>query len=72
MTESENDSVDKPVSEGDVKEVEVENTGDEGDGMVWFDNFVVFINGVDKGYTGKIKITSVGTDFGFAEPLDNN
>lgn len=60
----------KPVQEGDVLEVEVEEEGDQGDGLVRIDGFVVFVEGASRGYSGDVEITNVGPDFGFAEAIE--
>jgi predicted RNA-binding protein with TRAM domain len=58
---------DKPVDEGDVVEVEIEDLGSKGDGIARIDGFVIFVPGgeVDESY--EVEVTSVGRKFAFAE-----
>jgi len=58
--------VDAPVSEGDVIEAEVVDEGDEGDGIVRVDGFVVFVEGADEGETVEARVTEVTPRFGRA------
>lgn len=61
------EDLDKPVSEGETVELEVEDLGSKGDGIARVEGFVVFVPGgeVDKRYN--VEITSVGRKFAFAE-----
>jgi len=65
-TEEEQD-FDKPVSEGDVVEVEVDDLGSKGDGIARVEGFVVFVPGGEVGETYEVEVNSVGNKFGFAE-----
>jgi len=58
---------DKPVSEGDIVEVEIDDLGSKGDGIARVEGFVVFVPGgeVDEKYD--VEVTSVGNKFAFAE-----
>ena len=58
---------DKPVDEGDVVEVEVDDLGSKGDGIARVDGFVVFVPGGEVGETYEVEVTSVGRKFAFAE-----
>lgn len=58
---------DKPVSEGETVEVEVEDLGEKGDGIARVDGFVVFVPGGEVGESYDVEVTSVGRKFAFAE-----
>lgn len=58
---------DKPVSEGDVVELEVEDLGSKGDGIARVEGFVVFVPGGEVGKKYNVEITSVGRKFAFGE-----
>lgn len=58
---------DKPVSEGDVVEVEIDDLGSKGDGIARVEGFVVFVPGGEVGETYDVEVTSVGNKFAFAE-----
>ncbi|MFB6175208.1 MAG: TRAM domain-containing protein [Candidatus Nanohalobium sp.] len=61
---------DKPVSEGDIVELEIEDLGSKGDGIARVEGFVVFVPGgeVDESY--EVEITSVGRKFAFGEIVE--
>ena len=59
--------VDAPVEEGDVFEAEVIDEGEEGDGIVRIDGYVLFIEDASKGETVEVRITELKPKFGFAE-----
>jgi 23S rRNA (uridine2552-2'-O)-methyltransferase len=59
--------VDAPVEEGDVIEAEVADVGDEGDGVVRVDGYVLFVEDADEGETVEIRVTETKPNFGFAE-----
>jgi 23S rRNA (uridine2552-2'-O)-methyltransferase len=59
--------VDAPVKEGDVIEAEVADVGDEGDGVVRVDGYVLFVEDADEGETVEIRVTETKPNFGFAE-----
>ncbi|MBD3397711.1 TRAM domain-containing protein [Candidatus Micrarchaeota archaeon] len=59
----------KPVESGDELEVSIESVGAKGDGIAKKDGFVIFIPGVQKGETVKIKITEVKTSFAIGEKV---
>lgn len=59
--------VDAPVSEGDVIEAEVVDEGDEGDGIVRVDGYVLFVEDAQEGETVEIRVTELKPRFGFAE-----
>ena len=66
-SEEESEGYDKPVSEGEVVEVEVEDLGSKGDGIARVEGFVVFVPGGEVGETYDVEVTSVGNKFAFAE-----
>jgi len=59
--------VDAPVSEGDVIEAEVVDEGDEGDGIVRIDGYVLFIEDAAEGEEIEVRVTELKPRFGFAE-----
>ena len=70
--EPQNDSddeedLDKPVSEGEITEVEIEDLGSKGDGIARKEGFVIFVPGGEVGETYEIEVTSVGRKFAFGE-----
>jgi len=58
---------DKPVDEGDVVEVEIDDLGSKGDGIARVDGFVIFVPGGEVGESYDVEVTSVGRKFAFAE-----
>jgi len=58
---------DKPVDEGDIVEVEIDDLGSKGDGVARIDGFVIFVPGGEVGETYDVEVTSVGRKFAFAE-----
>ncbi len=67
---SEDNDFDKPVEEGDIVEVEVEDLGSKGDGIARKEGFVIFVPGGEVGETYDVEVTSVGRKFAFAEIQD--
>jgi len=70
MTEQEQDKdydKEKPVDEGDVVELEIEDLGSKGDGIARIDGFVIFVPGGEVDETYEVEITSVGRKFAFGE-----
>jgi 23S rRNA (uridine2552-2'-O)-methyltransferase len=59
--------VDAPVTEGDVFEAEVVGEGDEGDGIVRIDGYVLFVEDASEGETVEVRVTELKPRFGFAE-----
>lgn len=59
--------VDAPVEVGDVFEEEVVDEGDEGDGIVRIDGYVLFIEDASEGETVEVRVTQLKPKFGFAE-----
>ncbi|PSP28426.1 23S rRNA (uridine(2552)-2'-O)-methyltransferase [Halobacteriales archaeon QH_2_65_14] len=60
-----------PVRAGDRLEVDVVDTGEEGDGIARVEGFTLFVSGVEEGETVEVEVTDVKPRFGFAEPLDD-
>ena len=69
-SEDSGDEFDKPVSEGDVVDVDVEDLGSKGDGIARVEGFVVFVPGAEVDTTYEVEITSVGNKFAFAEIVE--
>jgi predicted RNA-binding protein with TRAM domain len=65
--EEQDEGLDKPVSEGEVVELEIEDLGSKGDGIARVEGFVVFVPGGEVGETYDVEITSVGRKFAFGE-----
>ena len=61
------EELDKPVSEGEITEVEIEDLGSKGDGIARKEGFVIFVPGGEVGETYEIEVTSVGRKFAFGE-----
>ena len=59
-----------PVREGDRREVEVVDTGSEGDGVARVEGFTLFVSGVDEGETVRVRVDEVKPDYGFAQPVE--
>lgn len=68
--EEEEEEFDKPVSEGETVEVEIEDLGSKGDGIARVEGFVVFVPGGEVGESYEVEVTSVGRKFAFAEIVD--
>lgn len=72
-TETQEDSgedeeeLDKPVSEGEIVELEIEDLGSKGDGIARKEGFVIFVPGGEVDQTYDVEITSVGRKFAFGE-----
>lgn len=64
------DEFDKPVSEGDTVELEIDDLGSKGDGIARVEGFVVFVPGGEVGESYDVEITSVGRKFAFGEIVD--
>jgi len=66
-SDQEDQDFDKPVNEGDIVEVEIDDLGSKGDGIARVEGFVVFVPGAEVGETYDVEVTSVGNKFAFAE-----
>ena len=58
-----------PVREGDDLEVEIVDTGSEGDGVAKVKNYTLFVSGAEEGETVEVQVTEVKPRFGFAEVI---
>ena len=58
------------LRQGDELDVEITDTGDEGDGIASVDGYTLFVPGTDPGEEVTVRVTDVKPRFGFAEPLD--
>ncbi len=61
-----------PVRAGDEYEVEITDTGREGDGIAAVEGFTVFVTDAEEGETVDIRVTDVKPRFAFAERLDRD
>lgn len=68
--EEEEEDYDKPVSEGDIVELEIEDLGSKGDGIARVEGFVVFVPGGEVDQEYEVEITSVGRKFAFGEIVE--
>ncbi|MCU4754045.1 23S rRNA (uridine(2552)-2'-O)-methyltransferase [Halobacteria archaeon AArc-curdl1] len=59
-----------PVEVGETLEVEIVDTGSEGDGIASIEGYRVFVADADAGETVRIRIEDVKPNFGFAERLE--
>lgn len=59
-----------PVEVGETYEVEITDTGKEGDGIARVDNFVLFVQGAGVGETVDVEVTDVKKTFGIAKVAD--
>jgi 23S rRNA (uridine2552-2'-O)-methyltransferase len=59
-----------PVSEGDQIEVEIVDTGHEGDGIAKVDGYTLFVSGVDEGEIVQVRVDDVKANYGFAQPVE--
>lgn len=59
-----------PVRVGDELDVEITDTGDEGDGIAKIDGFTLFIPDTKEGETIRARVEDVKPNFGFAERVD--
>ena len=60
----------KPVEVGDIVEITIESVGAKGDGIGKTDGFVIFVPGVKKGETVKVKVTELRKTFGIGEKVE--
>jgi 23S rRNA (uridine2552-2'-O)-methyltransferase len=56
-----------PVREGDELEVDIEDVGNEGDGIAKVEGFTLFVPNTERGETVRVTVTDVKPRFGFAE-----
>lgn len=61
-----------PVTEGDIREVEIETLGEQGDGIARTDQgYVIIVPDTAVGDTVRVKLTDVQDNVGFATVIDH-
>ncbi|MFC7072566.1 23S rRNA (uridine(2552)-2'-O)-methyltransferase [Halovenus rubra] len=61
-----------PVRSGDEIDVEIVDTGSEGDGIAQVDGFTIFVSDASEGEQIHVEVTDVKPNFAFAEPIDES
>jgi 23S rRNA (uridine2552-2'-O)-methyltransferase len=59
-----------PVSAGDECEVEIVDTGHEGDGIARIEGYTLFVSDAKEGETVQVRVEDVKPNFGFAQRVD--
>ncbi len=59
----------KPVSLGQIVQIEIQNQNGYGEGIAHFDEFVIFVHGSRKGEKVKAKITELKRTYAIAEKV---
>jgi 23S rRNA (uridine2552-2'-O)-methyltransferase len=59
-----------PVTEGEQFEVDIVDTGHEGDGIAKVEGFTVFVSGAKAGETVTVRIDDVKPRYAFAQPVE--
>lgn len=59
----------KPVKEGEEYDVSIEEVGARGDGFARVQNFVIFVQGSQKGEKLRVRVKSVHSKFAIAEKV---
>ncbi|WP_224270452.1 RlmE family RNA methyltransferase [Haloprofundus salinisoli] len=59
-----------PVAVGDELNLEITDTGNEGDGIGRVDGFTLFVADAEEGETARVRVTDIKPKFGFAERVD--
>lgn len=59
-----------PISVGDELDVEIIDTGHEGDGIAKVDGFTLFVPNTEEGETIRVRVDDVKPNFGFGERVD--
>jgi 23S rRNA (uridine2552-2'-O)-methyltransferase len=59
-----------PVEEGDVLELEIVDTGEEGDGIARVEGYTIFVPDGSPGESVTVEVTDCKPRFGFAERVD--
>ncbi|MFC7213802.1 SAM-dependent methyltransferase [Saliphagus sp. GCM10025334] len=59
-----------PVEVGEELEVEIIDTGSEGDGIASVEGYRLFVAGTEEGETVRVRVEDVKPNFGFAELLE--
>jgi len=62
--------VPKPIKEGEVYDIEINEVGSKGDGIARIKNFVVFVSGAKQGEKCRVKIKEVRNRFAFGEKVE--
>ena len=65
------DDTPAPVDEGEEYTVEIEDTGEEGDGVATVQDFVVLVSDADMGERVTVRIDEVRDDFARAETVES-
>lgn len=60
-----------PLRPGDVMEVEIVETGDEGDGIARVEGFTLFVPETSVGERVSVRVTAVKPRYGFASPVES-
>jgi predicted RNA-binding protein with TRAM domain len=69
--ESDREASGPPVEEGEVREVEIEGIGDQGDGIARVERgYVIIVPGTEKGERVTIEITNVRENVAFSEVVE--
>lgn len=72
-TESNDTSLQPPVSTGESRSVTIDDRGNQGDGIAKVGTgFVLIVPGADVGETVDVKITNVKDNFAIAEPIQQD
>ncbi len=61
-----------PVRPGDELEVEIDDVGDEGDGIASVEGYRLFVSGAEAGETVAVRVEDVKPNFGFARRVDRD
>lgn len=59
-----------PVHAGDEREVEIVDTGHEGDGIAKIEGYTLFVSDAEQGETVQVCVEDVKPNFGFARKMD--
>jgi len=59
-----------PVDEGDRLDVEIEDTGREGDGIAKVEGYTLFVADTEPGDAVEIEVTDIKPRFGFGERVE--
>ena len=59
-----------PVREGEAVDVEITDTGDEGDGIAKIEGYTLFVPDGEVGEAIRVRVTDLKPRFGFAERVD--
>jgi predicted RNA-binding protein with TRAM domain len=71
QSETENNSLEPPVEEGDTRVVDIESVGDQGDGICRVERgYVVIVPDTEKGERVRIEIAQVRENVAFADVVE--